>query len=207
MDDYELDTDSCCPQCGHEPIHYRRCAGLHCDDGWIDETEFDPNEGDPHVRCEECHGTGIERWCPGCGADLSLIVKQERHAEMLELLDDITRSLSRRHQRKQLTRRRVSYIVLPTGKQSRNPRCEYQACTQRGQEFYLPNDHPYHYCFEHASIGGFCWSCGQFWGGIDSFEMSITGLCEHCNAEILDDWPRDDDDDWDEHEYVWDWSS
>lgn len=45
-----------------------------CEDGWIDEYEFDPinyAEGEFQTRCRDCSGTGIERWCPGCGTDLS----------------------------------------------------------------------------------------------------------------------------------------
>ena len=29
---------------------------------WYDEGE--------EARCEDCHGTGVERWCPKCGFDL-----------------------------------------------------------------------------------------------------------------------------------------
>jgi hypothetical protein len=71
MDDYELD-DTVCPRCGHEPTHSRRCINIGCDDGWIDMHNDDPLWYDPSEteRCEECHGTGIERWCPACGLDL-----------------------------------------------------------------------------------------------------------------------------------------
>lgn len=74
MGDYEVDHDESCPKCGHCPIHWRDCAVIGCDDGFIDMHEyddpifFDPGETEP---CQECKGTGIERWCPGCGANLS----------------------------------------------------------------------------------------------------------------------------------------
>lgn len=69
FDDYELD-DLACPACGHEPTHSRCCG--ECDDGYNDEYDDDPinfTPGESLIRCAECHGTGIERWCPQCGAD------------------------------------------------------------------------------------------------------------------------------------------
>lgn len=65
-------NDGCyCPKCETE-TRSRNCTGLSCDDGYIDEYEDDAinyMEGESYVRCHECHGTGIERWCPaeGCG--------------------------------------------------------------------------------------------------------------------------------------------
>lgn len=75
MSDYEIDTDTACQQCGHSPIHWRRCERIGCDDGYYDEYEDDAinySPGEVLTKCETCHGTGIERWCPQCGADLSL---------------------------------------------------------------------------------------------------------------------------------------
>lgn len=77
---YEIDTDTSCPKCSHSPIHYRNCEQVGCDDGWIDMYEyddpllFDPGESEP---CSECRATGIEQWCPGCGANLSGILEPE----------------------------------------------------------------------------------------------------------------------------------
>lgn len=74
MDDYHTDYDVSCPHCGHSPIHWRDCANYCCDDGWIDMYEYDdPLWYDPGdvERCEECRGTGIEKWCPKCGENLS----------------------------------------------------------------------------------------------------------------------------------------
>lgn len=71
MDDYELD-DISCPKCGHDPIRYRDCNS--CDDGYIDEYDDDPINfapGEEVTPCQTCKGTGIQRWCPGCGLDLS----------------------------------------------------------------------------------------------------------------------------------------
>ena len=83
MDDYEY-SELVCPKCGHEPTHERHCRGLHCDDGWIDEYYDDPINfapGSEYVRCQECHGHGIERWCPECGADY-WIAKGEKENEV-----------------------------------------------------------------------------------------------------------------------------
>lgn len=38
-------------------------------------------------------------------------------------------------------------------------------------------------CKNHAQQFGYCWGCGDFWGGIDSFEFgpgSRVGLCIDC---------------------------
>lgn len=72
-DDYEFD-DLTCPKCGHSPLHSRTCSNLCCDDGYIDEYDDDPinfMEGESFYKCNECKGTGIIRWCPKCGKDLT----------------------------------------------------------------------------------------------------------------------------------------
>lgn len=74
MEDYEVDYESSCSKCGHSPIHHRDCTNLFCEDGYIDESENDPINfmpGESLYGCEECRGTGIEVWCPNCGANLS----------------------------------------------------------------------------------------------------------------------------------------
>ena len=38
-------------------------------------------------------------------------------------------------------------------------------------------------CPEHCQQEGFCWGCGQFWAGIESFDFSPTGLCDNCKDE------------------------
>lgn len=72
-DDYELDGEVECPYCGHSPLHYRYCIEFGCENGFR-EVFFDDIEiegmGDI-VECEECHGTGVEWWCPNCGKNLS----------------------------------------------------------------------------------------------------------------------------------------
>lgn len=72
--DYEIDYDEHCPKCNRTPVHWRHCNQIGCDDGYIDMHEYDdPLWWDPgeYEICDECNGTGIEKWCPGCGANLS----------------------------------------------------------------------------------------------------------------------------------------
>ena len=72
-EDFEADFDSCCPKCGHTVIHSRDCNNF-CEDGYFDEADDDPINfmpGESHTVCRECNGTGIEVWCPACGANLS----------------------------------------------------------------------------------------------------------------------------------------
>ena len=40
------------------------------------------------------------------------------------------------------------------------------------------------YCGEHAHKHGFCPGCGLFWGGVERFEFSRTGLCENCESDL-----------------------
>ncbi len=72
--DFEQDYDLSCPTCGHSPLHNRTCENLWCDDGLIDENDDDPINflpGESLSNCDECKGTGVEWWCPGCGENLS----------------------------------------------------------------------------------------------------------------------------------------
>lgn len=73
MSDFELDDDAC-PRCNHSPTHARPCEQWDCDDGYIDEHSDDPINyapGQSYTVCRDCHGTGIEKWCPRCGLDLT----------------------------------------------------------------------------------------------------------------------------------------
>ena len=73
-EEYEVDFERNCPKCGHNPIHYRDCMNLGCDEGYFDESDDDPINffpGEMISECSDCHGTGVEVWCPACGANLS----------------------------------------------------------------------------------------------------------------------------------------
>jgi len=73
MEDYEIETDVYCPKCGHSPLHSRDCTNIFCEDGYtedfLDDVEI-PGTGF-EIKCDECKGTGVERWCPNCGENLS----------------------------------------------------------------------------------------------------------------------------------------
>lgn len=71
MDHWEI-CDDRCPACGGE-VRQQDCDVVGCDDGVIDLHESDdPVDFSPGEfgYCDECHGVGIVRWCPACGADL-----------------------------------------------------------------------------------------------------------------------------------------
>jgi len=68
--------------------------------------------------------------------------------------------------------------------------CEEQGCQKEAVECHLgygpsaQEDVFYWYCVDHARKHGFCYCCGEFWGGVNSFEFSRTGLCENCESEL-----------------------
>ena len=43
--------------------------------------------------CEECHGTGIQAWCPNCGSDLPLSESDLDAARTIHALPKIDRAL------------------------------------------------------------------------------------------------------------------
>lgn len=70
MSDYDI-YDLYCPKCQCN-THSRDCTEWGCEEGFHDESEEDYCEpGTIMVKCQECNGTGIERWCPQCGENLS----------------------------------------------------------------------------------------------------------------------------------------
>jgi len=40
------------------------------------------------------------------------------------------------------------------------------------------------FCVDHCHQNGYCYMCGEFWGGVEYFEFSKTGLCENCQSEL-----------------------
>lgn len=71
--EYAIEPDFSCPKCNHSPLHSRDCTNW-CEDGFFDEHDEDPvnfSPGEVELPCDECKGTGIERWCPNCGENLS----------------------------------------------------------------------------------------------------------------------------------------
>jgi hypothetical protein len=76
-DDYEEDFHedlAPCPKCGSTETRSRTCSSFQCDDGYCDDYEDDPINfapGEQFSLCQECFGTGVERWCSKCGLDIS----------------------------------------------------------------------------------------------------------------------------------------
>jgi hypothetical protein len=72
-------------------------------------------------------------------------------------------------------------------------KCQHDGCENDGEECYLScvdrdteQDVPDgYYCGDHAADHGFCPCCGEFWGGIGTFEM--RGICDHCHDELEDE--------------------
>lgn len=66
MTDEWIDDFRACQKCGGE-MTVRQCCGYGCDGGeYLDE---DGINGDSWERCDDCAGTGYERWCKSCGWD------------------------------------------------------------------------------------------------------------------------------------------
>ena len=86
--------------------------------------------------------------------------------------------------------------------------CEEYGCLMEGiVECYLPpitmedghlsKDQPptEHFCQYHAYKNGFCSLCGDFWGGIESFEFdNPQRLCENCLDQLKTELGEYDDD-------------
>lgn len=53
-------------------------------------------------------------------------------------------------------------------------------------------------CYDHIAHSGFCMGCGQFWGGIESFDIWHPGWCDNCWDEIR----SNDDDYYDDNDYA-----
>jgi len=65
------------------------------------------------------------------------------------------------------------------------PHCDHKECLREDVELYIlhPEDNNielFHYCPDHAQENGFCWLCGEFWGGVEEFEFDPSGLCPNC---------------------------
>ena len=77
--------------------------------------------------------------------------------------------------------------------------CEHEGCKEPGLACFLPDDQDapsYFYCRDHAQEGGFCSACGNFWGGVESFEFDPDGLCDNCrhDPDITGEEPDNEED-------------
>ena len=80
-------------------------------------------------------------------------------------------------------------------------KCQYKGCTREGLLCIpLGDTTPCEfYCVEHAFHEGYCYACGGFFAGIESFEFSRSGLCDECQDELDEDvWDENFDDETDE---------
>lgn len=94
--------------------------------------------------------------------------------------------------------------MLPSGQDGH--RCQYhEDCTSWDTlACVMDNDDkdPMWLCPEHAFALGHCSVCGQFWGGIESFDFG-PGYCEHCKSDVESDcYDPDDDDGYDDEDYL-----
>lgn len=42
-------------------------------------------------------------------------------------------------------------------------------------------------CAKHATEGGYCWMCGEFWAGCEEFDFNLSHLCPNCKCEVDSD--------------------
>lgn len=91
--------------------------------------------------------------------------------------------------------------------------CQQDGCREIGIPCYLPDlyedddaerptgDEPSaYYCGAHAQRNGFCYRCGQFWEGVESFDFG-PGYCDNCEQYEDHDDERDEWDGQDEYDY------
>lgn len=80
--------------------------------------------------------------------------------------------------------------------------CQAEGCNKPGKMFEVPDeywhedesDYPVdfeRFCEKHAFEAGYCWICGQFWGGVESFDFGKSGLCENCAFTVQQDMEGD----------------
>lgn len=55
-----------------------------------------------------------------------------------------------------------------------------------------------YYCYDHAWRNGYCFGCGQFWGGVESFDFpgphQVSGYCDNCQSDFEEDDYDDEED-------------
>lgn len=65
--------------------------------------------------------------------------------------------------------------------------CQHEGCSCEGVECVLTDgdgDLKEYFCGEHAHEHGYCRCCSQFWGGVEAFDFSPSGLCPHCKDQV-----------------------
>lgn len=80
--------------------------------------------------------------------------------------------------------------------------CQVEGCANEAIPCWLPDsrygedDPDDRLCAEHCQDEGYCWGCGHFWAGIESFDFNPNGLCENCKDEYAEPDYDDDDGGW-----------
>lgn len=78
------------------------------------------------------------------------------------------------------------------------PNCSNKGCSEKGQPCILRDyeedgdEAIYWYCGQHAQRNGFCFACGEFWGGTESFDFG-PGYCSNCASEFEEE---ENEEDW-----------
>lgn len=92
-------------------------------------------------------------------------------------------------------------------------KCEHEGCLEDGSvECHIPNHLDYgdkgidvikviaemdkveHLCQDHAYEAGYCTLCGEFWGGVESFDFNNPQqLCENCLEQLKDEIGENDE--------------
>jgi hypothetical protein len=65
-------------------------------------------------------------------------------------------------------------------------RCRLAIYDYEGGYYYI-RDEIYYYCADHCHEEGFCYGCGEFWGGCENFDFSPYHLCSNCKDELDDE--------------------
>lgn len=81
------------------------------------------------------------------------------------------------------------------------PICELAGCRQPATACYYPDTDlmvsrpDAMLCVDHAFAAGFCWGCGRFWAGLESFDFNRHKLCPDCSHEYEREfeWLSDDE--------------
>lgn len=71
--------------------------------------------------------------------------------------------------------------------------CGHEGCVEWAIPCFLPGGEAPHewLCGTHAAGAGYCSACGEFWGGVESFDVG-PGICQNCR-ETESGWSDDDD--------------
>ena len=86
-------------------------------------------------------------------------------------------------------------------------RCQHEGCSNQGISYSYPHEEyglppkSEVYCARHARAAGFCIGCGQFWGGIESFDFGDSPLCEECLTLSEEEYEHFDDGDYEYDPY------